>query len=568
MANRGKKGGRGKRSKRRGGCRYRRRRRKAPEPEVAHPPGGEEAVLGLRWPRGSARAAGRGAEAGASAWCGGCRGGSCGAGTCPGSAAPARFHASPYLGWVLKTKTYFSRNSPVLLLGKCYHFKYEDENKLLPARSGCTIEDHIIAGNVEEFRKDFTSRIWLTYREEFPQIEGSTLTTDCGWGCTLRTGQMLLAQGLILHFLGRAWTWPDALNIENSDFESWTSNTVKKFTASFEASLSEERELKTPTISLKETIGRYSDDHEMRNEIYHRKIISWFGDSPLALFGLHQLIEYGKKSGKKAGDWYGPAVVAHILRKAVEEARHPDLQGITIYVAQDCTVYSSDVIDKQCASMASDHADDKAVIILVPVRLGGERTNTDYLDFVKGILSLEYCVGIIGGKPKQSYYFAGFQDDSLIYMDPHYCQSFVDVSIKDFPLETFHCPSPKKMSFRKMDPSCTIGFYCRNVQDFKRASEEITKRSCEMHIPVTRRAPDLERPERKWSYAIWEEKEVGGEMLVQTTGPERHGRQETLWEHILLVLLSSALLHDPDFQRGTGLRRWISFSTDGASFWP
>lgn len=94
MANRGKKGGRGKRSKRPGGCRYRRRRRKAPEPEVAHPPGGEEAVLGLRWPRGSATAAGRGAEAGASAWCGGCRG----AGTCPGSAAPARFHASPYLG--------------------------------------------------------------------------------------------------------------------------------------------------------------------------------------------------------------------------------------------------------------------------------------------------------------------------------------------------------------------------------------------------------------------------------------------------------------------------------------
>ncbi|KAF3819772.1 hypothetical protein GH733_015281, partial [Mirounga leonina] len=319
---------------------------------------------------------------------------------------------------------------------------------MLPARSGCTIEDHVIAGNVEEFRKDFISRIWLTYREEFPQIEGSALTTDCGWGCTLRTGQMLLAQGLILHFLGRAWTWPDALNIENSDSESWTSNTVKKFTASFEASLSGERELKTPTVSQKKTIRRYSDDHEMRNEIYHRKIISWFGDSPLALFGLHQLIEYGKKSGKKAGDWYGPAVVAHIL--------------------------SSDVIDKQCTSMASDNIDDKAVIILIPVRLGGERTNTDYLDFVKGILSLEYCVGIIGGKPKQSYYFAGFQDDSLIYMDPHYCQSFVDVSIKDFPLETFHCPSPKKMSFRKMDPSCTIGFYCRNVQDFKRASEEIT----------------------------------------------------------------------------------------------
>ncbi|XP_055580494.1 cysteine protease ATG4C isoform X2 [Falco biarmicus] len=298
--------------------------------------------------------------------------------------------------WVLKTKTYFSRNSPVFLLGKCYHFKTDESGELSTDGSNFDKINTEISGNVEEFRKDFISRIWLTYREEFPQIKGSVLTTDCGWGCTLRTGQMLLAQGLMLHFLGRA-------------------------------------------------------------------------------FGLHQLIEYGKKSGKIAGDWYGPAVVAHILRKAVEEARDPELQGVTVYVAQDCTVYSSDVIDRQCSCMGSGKADTKAVIILVPVRLGGERTNMDYLEFVKGILSLEYCVGIIGGKPKQSYYFAGFQDDSLIYMDPHYCQSFVDVSIKDFPLESFHCPSPKKMSFKKMDPSCTIGFYCRTVQDFEKASEEITK---------------------------------------------------------------------------------------------
>ncbi|NXM18451.1 ATG4C protease, partial [Ploceus nigricollis] len=375
--------------------------------------------------------------------------------------------------WVLKTKTYFSRNSPVFLLGKCYHFKTEGEYRALhsfqSSSAGISTE---ISGNVEEFRKDFISRIWLTYREEFPQIKGSALTTDCGWGCTLRTGQMLLAQGLMLHFLGRAWVWPEALDMDSCDSESWTSSTVRKLTASLEASLTADRD---PKVLARPPARRDWDVTERRNEVYHRKIISWFGDSPLAAFGLHQLIEYGKKSGKMAGDWYGPAVVAHILRKAVEEARDPELQGVTVYVAQDCTVYSSDVIDRQCSFVDSGKAGTKAVIILVPVRLGGERTNTDYLEFVKGILSLEYCVGIIGGKPKQSYYFAGFQDDSLIYMDPHYCQSFVDVSIKDFPLESFHCPSPKKMSFKKMDPSCTIGFYCRTVQDFEKASEEITK---------------------------------------------------------------------------------------------
>ncbi|XP_001514370.1 cysteine protease ATG4C isoform X1 [Ornithorhynchus anatinus] len=377
--------------------------------------------------------------------------------------------------WVLKTKTYFSRNSPVLLLGKCYHFKSEEDDGI-PVRSNWAPEDPaVISGNVDEFRKDFVSRIWLTYREEFPPMGASGLTTDCGWGCTLRTGQMLLAQGLVLHFLGRAWTWPAALDMENSDSESWTSHTVKKLTASFEASWVGERDPRPPSASRNAPRGSGSVRDEMRNEGFHRKIISWFGDSPRTYFGLHQLTEYGKKSGKTAGDWYGPAVVAHILRKAVEEVRHPDLQGLTVYVAQDCTVYNSDVTDKLRASTDSGKTDDKAVLILVPVRLGGERTNIDYLEFVKGILSLEYCVGIIGGKPKQSYYFAGFQDDSLIYMDPHYCQSFVDVSIKDFPLESFHCPSPKKMSFRKMDPSCTVGFYCRNVQDFERASEEITK---------------------------------------------------------------------------------------------
>lgn len=126
------------------------------------------------------------------------------------------------------------------------------------------------------------------------------------------------------------------------------------------------------------------------------------------------------------------------------------------------------LLTESVLSWILEKQDTKAVFILVPVRLGGGRTNMDYLKFVKGILSLEYYVSIIGGKPRQSYYFDGFQDDSLIYVDLHYCQSFVDVSIKDFSLESFHCPPPRKMPFKKMDPSCTIGFYCRTGRTSRR----------------------------------------------------------------------------------------------------
>ncbi|XP_029939851.1 cysteine protease ATG4C [Salarias fasciatus] len=400
--------------------------------------------------------------------------------------------------WALKSKTSFSRNSPVLLLGKCYHFKAEDDDCLTEACYEASDEDFVM-GDVEAFRKDFTSRLWLTYREEFAPLPGSTLTSDCGWGCMLRAGQMMLAQALILHFLGREWTWSEALTLQPLDTETWTATAAKRLVASLEASLqgsSKPSNHESPPPQGHVPGSAEEADGQLK-EMYHRTLVSWFGDSHSAQLGLHRLVRLGLTMGKQAGDWYGPAVVAHILKKAVEEAMDPGLAGITAYVSQDCTVYSADVIDCHRApqagrpsvgasdvppapqgdrpASASTVTLDRAVVILIPVRLGIEKTNPDYIDFAKSILSLEYCLGIIGGKPKQACYFVGFQDDSLIYMDPHYCQSFVDVSISDFPLQSYHCPSPKKMPFSKMDPSCTIGFYSRSVQDFERIKQELSK---------------------------------------------------------------------------------------------
>ncbi|KAM9848704.1 cysteine protease ATG4C [Aulostomus maculatus] len=401
--------------------------------------------------------------------------------------------------WALKSKTSFSRNSPVLLLGKCYHFKAEEDDDDHTETGFEAADEDYVMGNVEAFRKDFASRVWLTYREEFPSLPGSTLTSDCGWGCMLRAGQMMLAQALILHFLGREWTWSEALKLQPLDTETWTTTAAKRLVASLEASLQSSHRLSDPGSPAPQAQAQgpaEEADAHLREE-YHRTLVSWFGDNPSAPLGLHRLVHLGLALGRQAGDWYGPAVVAHILKKAVEEAMDPGLVGITAYVSQDCTVYNADVVeshkaprDAQASAGRSDGppslqnnqptsaftpSDNRAVIILIPVRLGGEKTNPEYFNFAKSILSLEYCIGIIGGKPKQACYFVGFQDDSLIYMDPHYCQSFVDVSSNDFPLQSYHCPSPKKMPFTKMDPSCTVGFYSRSVQDYERISQELSK---------------------------------------------------------------------------------------------
>lgn len=85
-----------------------------------------------------------------------------------------------------------------------------------------------------EFLDDFESRIWMTYRSNFPNIRRSEdpnasasmtfavrlrsqlvdqggFTSDTGWGCMIRSGQCLLANALVTLRLGRGATYPSVL---------------------------------------------------------------------------------------------------------------------------------------------------------------------------------------------------------------------------------------------------------------------------------------------------------------------------------------------------------------------
>ncbi len=48
-----------------------------------------------------------------------------------------------------------------------------------------------------EFMKAIKNMIWCTYRSGFEAIDDSRYTTDNGWGCMIRTGQMIVAEALL-----------------------------------------------------------------------------------------------------------------------------------------------------------------------------------------------------------------------------------------------------------------------------------------------------------------------------------------------------------------------------------
>ena len=89
----------------------------------------------------------------------------------------------------------------VWILGVLYtpshHLSDENDNIFL---------DH----NGANLMSDITSRLWFTYRQNFPGIQvaknqESIKTADTGWGCVIRVTQMFVAHMLVLKLMGRTW---------------------------------------------------------------------------------------------------------------------------------------------------------------------------------------------------------------------------------------------------------------------------------------------------------------------------------------------------------------------------
>ncbi|XP_076343826.1 cysteine protease ATG4B-like isoform X3 [Tachypleus tridentatus] len=316
--------------------------------------------------------------------------------------------------------------------------------------------------NFEDFPQT-EEPVWILGKKYSTLYGGIGPTTDTGWGCMLRCGQMALAQALINHHLGREWTW--------------------------------KRDVINPT---------------------YVKILQMFQDKSSCIYSIHQIAQMGILEGRAVGQWFGPNTIAQVLKKL---SVYDDWTSLVIYVAMDNAVIIDDIrklcrrptssqqMNKPCNNLSSTSMRNRGginskinqekgiyfqhptlgsrlsneqvqsscanssslwrpLLLFIPLRLGLTEINHMYIRGLKTTFKLRQSVGIIGGRPNHALYFIGIVGDELVFLDPHTTQP-TTVLNADFPDDdSYHCCYASRMNFTELNPSIALCFYFRNEADF------------------------------------------------------------------------------------------------------
>lgn len=267
------------------------------------------------------------------------------------------------------------------------------------------------------YQQTLRSYIWCTYRNYFDIIGSSIYSTDAGWGCMLRCGQMVLARAMTVARLGKDWLL--------------TAN---------------------------------GSGHDV-----YSKIIANFLDTPKAPFSIHRIAERGEKLDKRIGQWFGPNTIAQVLKGLVNEQNNSDL---FVHTAMDGVLLKNVIVEEYSAALKSRKC---SLLLLVPVRLGLQQSiNSVYLTALKAIFTLPQTLGVIGGKPNAAHYFVGIQGSSALYLDPHTVQDAA-TQLNSETLGSFQNRTLSKVNLTDIDPSMCIVFLCSSVTDLEDLSNALKK---------------------------------------------------------------------------------------------
>lgn len=271
-----------------------------------------------------------------------------------------------------------------------------------------SIEDPAIA--MRPLDDHFRSLMWFTYRSGFAPDAIPPFQSDAGWGCMMRSGQMLLSQVLMILLTPEKREW-----------------------------------------RLKHDEPHPSTPHRQVLRLFDDCVESPYSLPNIALEGLHN-------HGMELGQWYGPTTMCHITQALVGK-HQPDL--LQVLVCADSCIY----LDQANEAARREEGVWAPLLLLLPLRLGLDYLNPLYKPALLRTFAIKQSVGVIGGKPSASLYFVGAEDEDVLYLDPHSVQDKVEMRGK-FSTSSFHCSRIRRMKVDNVDPCLAVAFLCETEEDF------------------------------------------------------------------------------------------------------
>ena len=294
--------------------------------------------------------------------------------------------------------------------------------------------------------------LYFTYRKNFPIIYNNMqkkYTSDNGWGCMIRCGQMIMCRALFKYFKFIYFK-----NIYKSLFK-----TIQYF-------LEIPFDLKDLPLNLKPMINKYSKSN-------NKKILKIYPP-----FSIKSICKMGEYYDKTAGKWFSDVNLVNIFKSISEYFElFKDLKILNFQNSLNI----KDVLNNNFEEIENSNSNEcfefnkkyyklnKVGIIFVSCRIGLNSIAKEYYETIKKIFSCKNCIGIIGGRLNLAYYFIGYNNEKneLLYLDPHTTNKVVDNLdtknfIKNYIIKEIHC-----LKIEKLVTAFTIGFIFRNIQEFK-----------------------------------------------------------------------------------------------------
>ncbi|KAI4259210.1 MAG: hypothetical protein L6R42_004696 [Xanthoria sp. 1 TBL-2021] len=296
-----------------------------------------------------------------------------------------------------------------------------------------------------EFLDDFESRIWMTYRSNFPNIRRSDApNASASMTFAPAGGSRRVHFG---HRLGM--------------YDSVGAKFVGKRTGNITAG--ERRDISLFSL-LDEFLTAAQIGDEACNSVRKGKCSVYSPTTRVLLSRYTNSLNMGLH------------LAASTPENGLGPLRPQDAYTLSQQSARDLKVYingdGADVYEDRLLSLAtSSEGKFSPTLVLVGIRLGIDRVTPAYWEALKASLQLPQSVGIAGGRPSSSHYFVGHQGDSFFFLDPHQPRpalprySNVDEYSKE-DIDSCHTRRLRRIPIQEMDPSMLIGFLIRDRGDW------------------------------------------------------------------------------------------------------